>query len=81
MWALAQAKARNAANDMRQSVALSWFRRWSNILACAAQRALALSLLELPAGQGHNLDGITPFLGDVLADDRWGSGPECSRLQ
>ena len=78
---LARAKARTAPVSLQTSVMLSWYRRWSSLIACAAQRAFAISLLELPASQGHNLDGHEPFLADVLADDRWSSAPAFSRLQ
>ena len=78
---LSQAKARSAPVAMRSTIAWGWFRRWTTLLACASQRAFALSLLELPAAQGHCLDGQPPFLGDMLADDRWNTGPNASRLQ
>jgi len=45
---LAQAKARAAPEVLRRSAELAWQRRWSAILAVAAQRSLAASLLELP---------------------------------
>ena len=48
-------------------------------MACAAQRALALSLLELPLEQGHNLDGHEPFLADLLCDSRFEETPTFSR--
>ena len=78
---LARAKARMTPRPLQSSVLLSWYRRWVSLLACAAKRAFAVSFLELPASQGHNLDGHEPFLGDVLADDRWSCVPACSRLQ
>ena len=78
---LARAKARSVPVPLQIAATLSWFRRWQNLLACAAQRALALSLLELPPSQGHNADGHEPFLADVLADSRFMEAPVCSRLQ
>ena len=78
---LAQARARSAPLAMCSSVAGGWNRRWINLFACASQRSVALSLLELPAGQGHCLDGHAPFLGDILADDCRSDGPSVSRLQ
>ena len=82
LYQLTQAKSRSVPDALQFSVAQGWFRRWINILACASQRAFALSLLDSPAGQGYNLDGHTPFLGDMLADDRWNSGPSSSsRIQ
>ena len=78
---LARAKARATPAALRAGTELAWYRRWINMLGCAAQRAFALSLLSLPAGQGHNLDGHVPFLGDVLVESRWASAPTFSRLQ
>ena len=78
---LAKAKARTTPESLRNSVALDWFRRWISLLACAAQRAFALSLLDQPPSHGYALDGYCPFLGDMLADDRWSSGPHLSRVQ
>ena len=77
---LAAAKARSAPTAQQASVAASWFRRWLSIMACAAQRALAISLLSLPASSGHCLDAHAPFLGDLLAEDRFVEGPVMSRL-
>ena len=77
---LAAAKARGAPTAQQASVAAGWFRRWLGIMACAAQRALAVSLLSLPASRAHCLDGHTPFLGGLLADDRRAEPPSVSRL-
>ena len=38
------------------------------MLAVAAQRALAYSLLELPLAAADECDGTEPPLGDLLAD-------------
>ena len=40
------------------------------MLAVAAQRALAYSLLELPLAAADECDGTEPPLGDLLADAR-----------
>ena len=42
--------------------------RWTGMLAVAAQRTLAYSLLELPLAAADECDGAT--LGDLLADAR-----------
>ena len=44
--------------------------RWTGMLAVAAQRALACSLLELPLAAADECDGTEPPLGDLLADAR-----------
>ena len=81
VYQLAHNRARSEPSVLRNSAAFSWSRRWINILSCACQRAFAGSLLHLPGSLAQNLDGPDPFLGDVLTDSRWESGPEVSRLQ
>ena len=46
-----------------------WHRRWSGIIAIAAQRALACSLLNFPEvhGAGSNI----PCVDDILAESRY----------
>lgn len=66
---LARAKARGEPPAMRVAAERAWQRRWTTILAVAAQRALAESLLELPAVRGA--DGALPCTGDVLEDARY----------
>ena len=68
---LAKAKVRELPTPLQAAAEKSWTRRWTNCWACAAQRAVALSLLELPAEQGHNLDGHLPFLTDLLCESRF----------
>ena len=43
---LACAKSRSEARVLRGSVRAAWYRRWSCLLACAAAKAVAMSLLE-----------------------------------
>ena len=50
------------------------------MVSVAAQRAIAMSLLDLPLAGACNGDGEDPPLGEVLADARWAEGPEYSRL-
>ena len=55
--ALAVAKARDVPNILKANVKVAWFRRWSNILSCAAARSFADSLLEVrgAGGAGGNV--------------------------
>jgi hypothetical protein len=78
---LARAKARSAPELLRASVARAWAARWANHLSCAAQRAFATSLLELPLANENNVDGEPPPLGDLLSDCRWEEQPRPSRLR
>ena len=54
--------------------------RWTGILAVAAQRALAATLLELPVDDAEGVDGEEPVLEDVLGDARLVEAPVPSRL-
>ncbi|OLP73255.1 hypothetical protein AK812_SmicGene47575 [Symbiodinium microadriaticum] len=44
--------------------------RWTGMLAVAAQRAVAYSLLELPLAAADECDGTQPPLGDLFVDAR-----------
>ena len=57
---LARAKARSAPAPLRAAVRQAWGPRWASLLAFAAQRALAASLLELPLGDAAGPDGPAP---------------------
>ena len=50
------------------------------MLAVAAQRALAHSLLELPLAGADECDGAEPRFGDLLADARDAEAVPVSRL-
>ena len=54
--------------------------RWAGMLAVAAQRALAWSILELPLDMADECDGTEPPLADVLADARHTLHVPASRL-
>ena len=54
--------------------------RWMGMLAVAAQRALAYSLLELPLAGLDERDGTEPPLGDLLADARDAEAVPASRF-
>eukprot|EP00439_Symbiodinium_sp_Y106_P044021 s6837_g5.t1 len=56
---------------LRAAACAAWVARWSGLLAVAAQRAIAASLLELPLAGECNLAGDAPELHEVLADVRW----------
>ena len=55
---LARAKARSESQLMRRRAEQAWRLRWGSILACAAARAVASTMLELPGSRGS--DGDTP---------------------
>ena len=68
---LAGQRALDTQATMRAAARAAWVAWWSELLAVAAQRAIAASLLELPlAGEG-NVTGEAPELHEVLADVRW----------
>ncbi|OLP82561.1 hypothetical protein AK812_SmicGene36766 [Symbiodinium microadriaticum] len=67
---LARARARESPARLRPAVQRASVHRWTGMLAVAAQRALAYSLLELPLAAADECDGTEPSLGDLLADAR-----------
>ena len=67
--ALARAKSQDEPSHLRHAAFSMWHRRWSGIIAIAAQRALAASLLLLP--EVHGAGGAIPSLNDVLAEGRY----------
>ena len=76
---LAKSKARAYPRLLRKSAQLAWSSRWTGLLAVAAHRAFACSLLELPIGEA-GCDGEVPFLEDVLHEGRLAIPPAPSRL-
>ena len=60
---LARAKARGETQLMRRRAEQGWRLRWGSILACAAARAVASTMLELPGARGS--DGDVPTSHDV----------------
>ena len=54
--------------------------RWTGMLAVAAQRAVAYSLLELPLAAADECDGTQPPLGDLFVDARDTEPVPASRL-
>ena len=77
---LAQAKAREVPPSLRGTTPAAYTCRWASLVAIAAQRALAASLLELPGGGNDHTDDGNPQLHSVLADARHEEDFEPSRL-
>ena len=65
---LARSKARAALPAQRAACTAAFVLRWSALLAFAAARTFAASLLSLPLSGTANVDGDMPLLSDVLAD-------------
>lgn len=78
--ALARAKARGSPPILRQTATSSYIRRWSAVIALAAQRALAASYLEHNRGDYDHVDGPPPAFHDLLSDNRHAEPPYPSRL-
>jgi hypothetical protein len=66
---LARSKARGEPERLRRGAEQAWRRRWVGLLACAAARAFAASLLELAEECGP--DGDAPSTEVVLEDARY----------
>ena len=77
---LAKARARESPARLRPAVQRASLHRWTGMLAVAAQRALAHSLLELPLAGADECDGAEPPLGDLLADARDARQPPPRRV-
>ena len=65
---LARSRARAAPVATRAAVTSALSLRWSALLAFAAARSFAASLLSLPLAATANVDGEAPLLSDLLAD-------------
>ena len=65
---LARSRARAAPVATRAAVASALAMRWSALLAFAAARSCAASLLFLPLAATANVDGEASLLSDLLAD-------------
>ena len=65
---LAAARARRESALLRRRVEQAWRMRWSGMLACAAARAFAASLLEQRSNVGR--DDNPPLISDVLSEFR-----------
>ena len=65
---LASAEVRDVPQILQGRAHAAWMRRWSSILACAAARAFALSLLDRDCSTG--VGGHTRSVHEVLGDSR-----------
>ena len=65
---LAAAKVRGVPELLQGRARAAWLRRWGSMLACAAARAFALSLLDRDCSAG--VDGPTSSVHGVLGDSR-----------
>ena len=77
---LAKAKARTVPQLLRPAAQAAFVHRWTGILAVAAQRSVAATLLELPVDDAEGVDGDQPLLEHVLGDARLTEAPLPSRL-
>ena len=77
---LAKYKARNEPPHLKRAVEFAWHSRWWSLLSVAAQRAFALSLIEVDCDAIKPLADFEPRVGDILADVRYELGPVLSRL-
>ena len=77
---LAKYKARNEPPHLKRAVEFAWHSRWWSLLSVAAQRAFALSLIEVDCDAIKPLADFEPRVGDILADVRYELGPVFSRL-
>ena len=77
---LAVARAREVPARLRSATRQASLHRWMGMLATAAQRALAHSLLELPKAGVDACSGAEPPLGELLADVRGTHYVPSSRL-
>ena len=66
--ALAKAQAESMPFLMQSRAQAAWFRRWSAMLACSAERAFSMSLLEQRPALGT---GAVPSVQEVLREDRF----------
>ena len=76
---LAKAKARRSPRLLRKSAQIAWASRWLGLLAVAAHRAFATSLLDLPVDD-FGCDGEEPWLEEVLHEARLTVPPAPSRM-
>ena len=77
---LAKHKASGELFHLQRATEYAWYKRWWSLLSVAAQRAFALSLIEVDCDAIKPLADFEPKLGDVLADVRYELGPTVSRL-
>ena len=66
---LAHFRSQGTPELLRERVKLAWLRRWQNLLACSAAKALALSLLERRPTVG--VGSTPPSLDEVVREARY----------
>ena len=72
---LAKARARSEHVLVRRRMEQAWRLRWTGLLACAAARSFAASLLGLHGGRGA--DGFAPRSHEVECDHRFAGLSGC----
>ena len=77
---LARSRARSIPAGIRTAARQAFAQRWGELLSISAQRALAISLLELPAESVPSIDGSLPDISEILEEGRAGLAPVVSRL-
>ena len=77
---LARCRARSAPPLLRGACVAACVRRWTALLAFAAAKAFAATLLSLPLHGTANNDGPPPELSELLNEDRFLDSPMPSRL-
>ncbi len=77
---LAKWKASAELPHLRRASEFAWHSRWWSILSVAAQRAFALSLIEVDCDAIKPIADFEPKLGAVLADVRYELESAVSRL-
>ena len=68
LWSLACEKSREASKILQGSARAAWYRRWSCLLACAASKAFASSLVNRRGCPGAG--GDVPSVHGVIGEDR-----------
>ena len=77
---LAKYKASEELPHLRRASEFAWHSRWWSLLSVAAQRAFALSLVEVDCDAIKPIADFEPKVGEILADVRYEHGPAVSRL-
>ena len=73
-------KASEELPHLRKAPEFAWHSRWWSLLSVAAQRAFALSLIEVDCDAIKPIADFEPKVGEILADVRYEHGLGVSRL-
>ena len=68
LQSVSHGKAQSAPRILKASAQVAWYRRWCNLLACSAAKAVAVSLLEKRGDPGAG--GRLPSVHEVLEERR-----------